>query len=195
MKKIMSFLGLTILLLCSSCAYPGQPSLADSVEPVNDRFDSILDSYYAFNDTDAYRLITSSALNRFLNHWTDDSIVNPVWNYDSFTKYEGEDLYYCTFTDDNDKHFYMVLRYDAADGGGLGKVRSGETPYSYDLKSNLEEIKDKLSETDLDLSSTVASRAQLVAKDQNRSAEVILFTDDHGNQYACHLDTFEMIKI
>lgn len=195
------------MLLCTSCVSAGQQSSndtdehelpvteEDSVKPLKDNFESILNSYYSYNDTDAYRLVKSNALKRFLNQWTDDSIVNPVWNYDSFTKYEGQDLYYCTFTADNGKYYYMVLRYDAKNDGGLGKVRYSETPYYYDLRSNIDEIKDKLDETDLDFTSTVASRAQLVDKDKNCYDEVILFTDANSNSYACYLDTFKIVKI
>lgn len=195
------------MLLCTSCASAGQQSSndtdehvlpvteEDSIKPVKDNFKSILNSYYSYNDTDAYRVFKSNALKRFLNQWTDDSIVNPVWNYDSFTKYEGQDLYYCTFTADNGKYYYMVLRYDAKNDGGLGKVRYSETPYYYDLRSNLEEIRCKLSETEIDLTSTVASRAQLVDADKNIYNEVILFTDANSNSYACDLDTFKIVKM
>ncbi len=156
---------------------------------------TILKSYYSYKETDAYRLIKSKALKRFLNQWTDNDIVNPVWNYGSFTKYEGQDLFYCTFTADNGKYYYMVLRYDARNNGGLGKVRYSETPYYYDLKSSIVEIKDKLIETELDLSSTVASRAQLVDKYNNSFDEVILFKDDDGTCYACYLDMFKIVKM
>lgn len=165
------------------------------MKPVKNNFEFILNSYYSYNDTDAYRLVKSSALKRFLNQWTDDSIVNPVWNYDSFTKYEGQDLYYCTFTADNGRYYYMVLRYDAQNDGGLEKVRYSETPYYYDLRSNIDEIKDKLSETEIDLTSTVASREQLVDTDKNCYDEVILFTDVNSNSYAWDLDTFKIVKI
>lgn len=206
-KKIISILCLVIMLLCTACASAGQQFLSgfdnhqfpvteeDSMKSVKDNFESIFKSYYSYNETDAYRLIKSNALKRFLNQWTDDDIVNPVWNYESFTKYEGQDLFYCTFTADNGKYYYMVLRYDGRNNGGLGKIRYSETPYYYDLKSSIDEIKDKLSETELDLSSTVASRAQLVDIDKNSFDEVILFKDDDGNSYACYLETFKIVKM
>lgn len=132
-----------------------------------------------------------------MNEWTDASIVNPTWNYDSFTRYEdqeGQNLFYCTFTSDT-KYYYMVLEYDEADGGGLGKVRYSETPYYYDLSANIDEISAKLSKTQLNLSLTEASRVHLAETDQIRSGEVILFTDDKSTRYACYLDSFEIVKI
>lgn len=89
----------------------------------------------------------------------------------------------------------MVLRYDARNNGGLGKVRYSETPYYYKLISSIDEIKDKLNKIELDLSSTVASRAQLVNIDKNSSDEVILFKDDNGNSCAYYFETFKIVKI
>lgn len=150
---------------------------------------SILNSYYSYNGTDAYRLIKSNALKRFLNQWTAASIVNPVWNYNSFTKYEGQNLYYCTFTADNGKTYYMVLRYDASDGGGLGKVRYSETSNYYDLRANIDVISAKLNETLLDLSTTVAYRAQL------KGTELIIFKDNSGKKYAFYFDSLKIVRI
>ncbi len=186
---------LTILFLCNFSilgVYASSPidsgktnseHGSSSTKLETDKLASILNSYYSYNDTDAYRLVKSNALKRFLNQWTDDSIVNPVWNYDSFTKYEGKNLYYCTFTDDNGKYYYIVLRYNATDGGGLEKIRYRETPYCYDFRANLDQIAAKLSETDVDLSSAVASRVQIVDTDKNRSGEAIRITDSSGHAY------------
>lgn len=155
----------------------------------NQYLTTIINSYYAYNGTDAYRIIKSNALKRFLNQWTDSSIVNLVWNYDSFTKYEGKNLYYCTFTADNGKCYYMVLTYDPSEGGGLGKVRYRETPFYYDLRANIDIIAAKLRETQLDLSTTVASRAQL------NGAEVIIFKDNSGKKYAFYFENSKIIRI
>lgn len=155
------------------------------------KLSSILNSYYSYNDTEAYRLVKSKALRRFLAQWTDASIVNPVWNYDSFTRYEGKykglDMYYCTFTADNGKSYYIVLSYNPEDGGGLGKVRYGETAYNYDLRANLGDLAAKLSGTKVDLSTAVASRAQIADKSTGRSEEAIRITDDSGHSYIYYL--------
>ena len=200
MKKFIATMGIFTLISVNSFTAAAQDS--DLLAAVSDEeiytttlaasqvnLASIHNSYYSYNGTDAYRLVKSNALKRFLNQWTVSSIVNPVWNYNSFTKYEGQDLYYCTFTADNGKHYYMVLRYDAANGGGLGKVRYSETPYYYDLQANIDVISAKLSETQLDLSSTVASRAQL------RGSEVIIFKDNSGKKYAFYFDSSRIVKL
>ncbi|WMJ86602.1 M56 family metallopeptidase [Anaerocolumna sp. MB42-C2] len=190
---------LTILFLCSFSLLGVYASSTNDSNKADNGYDSspsqpkianlasIFNSYYAYNDTDAYRLIKSKALKRFLNQWTTASIVNPVWNYDSFTKYEGKDLYYCTFTADNGKYYYMVLKYQAEDGGGLSKVRYCETPYDYDLRANIDELTAKLSETAVNLSSAVASRVQAVNADTRSLFEAIRITDDSGHSYMYYL--------
>ena len=197
MKKFIATMGIFTLISTNSFSAAAQDydilaaTSADtaSLAASHVNVTSILNSYYSYNGTDAYRLIKSNALKRFLNQWTAASIVNPVWNYNSFTKYEGQNLYYCTFTADNGRNYYMVLRYDASDGGGLGKVRYGETSYNYDLRANIDVISAKLSETQLDLSSTVAYRAQL------KGAEVIIFKDNSGKKYAFYFDTSKIVRI
>lgn len=153
-----------------------------------DNFTPILNSYYSYNKTDAYRILNSNFLKRILSHWVDTSIVNPVWNYDSFTKYKGKNLYYCTFTDESGNYYYMVLKYSPEDGGGIGQVRYSKTSYEYDLNSIIDKTKNKLSKTKLDLSSTTALRAQ------RKGSEVIIFKDTKGNKYVCNLDSLKIRK-
>lgn len=158
----------------------------------------IVNSYYATQNSRASSIFQSEMLEGMLEQWTDDAIVNPKWNIDSFTQYHSldrnmnstseEELYYSTFTADNGKQYYMVLRYDAEDGGGLGKVRYSETPYPYDLQKNIADITAKLSQTDLDLATAVAARVQVVDVSQNSAREAIRVTDAYGNQYLYYFD-------
>lgn len=168
---------------------------------------SILDTYYSGQNTDAFEMFKKNIFANLADDWTAEieDIKNPVWNYDSFTEYQYldpkmisvsqyEELYYCTFSADNDKFGYIVMSYD---GSSLMKKGVVETPYLFDLQANIDEIADSLSKTEIDLSSAVASRVKWVDTDKNRSDEGILFTDNSSNHYICYLgaSSFELVKL
>jgi hypothetical protein len=208
------------LLLFSACASSGRrsssgdgihnpPSQTDVADNTASQvIESLSSTYYAAESEPAYKLIQSGMISRLIGHWTaediGDDIVNPQWNIESFARYQvrdhnlqsaaGDDaLFYCTFSADNGKYGYAVLKYEAgSDGGGLGNAGAAETPYPYDLKANGEKIADALAQTAIDLSSATAARGRLVDTDQDRSDEVIFFIDGGGNTYVCYLSTLEI---
>jgi len=153
--------------------------------------ETVFSSYYSSQSSHAFSMLNKSIFKSMIDGWTEDDIVNPIWNYDSFTQYhiinhdmvsvaDNENLYYCTFSADNDKFGYIVLSYD---GSSLQKINTIETSYLYDLQANLDEIADKLSQIEIDLSSAVASRVQLVDINKKQSDEVIRITDENGHNY------------
>lgn len=75
------------------------------------------------------------------------------------------------------------------DGDSLSRVAVEITPYLYDLRANLDTISNSFSKTELDLSSTKASREQL------NGMEIIRFIDKNKNKYFCNLATFDIIKV
>jgi len=191
--KFFAIIGGIVLLSANSFTasaseletYAASPTVAQS------NLDSILSSYYSGQSSRAYTMIQKSIFKRMVDNWTPANIVNPTWNYETFTQYQisgstRQDLYVCTFSANNNKHGYIVVAYD---GSSLEKFAVVETPYLYDLKANMNEITTKLSKTDINLSSTVASRVRL------NGSEVILFTDNTGKKYACYLDSFKIVKI
>lgn len=163
-----------------------------NIEP--ELINPIISSYYKGQNYRAFKMIKKHIFKNMLEsciNINNYDIENPVWNYDSFTQYEildnnmvstnpDEDLYYCTFSSSNDKFGYVIVSYG---GDGLSIVNTVETPYLYDLQTNIEDITLKLSETELDLTSAVASRVQLIDIDKNSSDEAILITDIKGNNY------------
>lgn len=218
MKMKMNFVLLVFLmLLCVGCTNHNNKSSLSTQQSSgslnmvingikNDdtetaKFESIINSYYSGKSSRAYKMIKKRIFQNMLVSWTDanlSGIKNPVWNYDSFTQYyildhdmvsatRNDELYYCTFTADNDKYGYIVLSYNGF-GFGIGRVSVEETPYLYDLQSNIDVITTELSKTDIDLSTAVASRIKLVDTKKNRSDEVIRITDDKGNNYICYFE-------
>lgn len=168
------------------------------------------DSYYAGQKDPAFELIQKSRLAKMLPQWTaadiGSSIVNPQWNYDSFTKYEILDkngvstgtsqvLYYCTFTANNNKHGYVVIEYDSANGGGLGNRGAVATTNLYDLRANGEALSPLLAGTDLDLSTTVATRISQVEDNNGTLVEGIQFVDKSGRNYIYYFADASMQKV
>ena len=160
--------------------------------------------YYSAQNSRAYEMFQKNIFANLADDWTAEigGIENPVWNYKTFAQYQildhnflsvsrHEELYYCTFSADNNKFGYIVLAYD---GSSLQKISAAETPYLYDFRTILDEITDKVNEAGLDLLSAAASRVKLVDTTRNRSDEVILFTDDGGDHYIYYLDASRLIK-
>lgn len=94
-------------------------------------------------------------------------------------------LYYCTFSDENNKCGYVVVSYN---GDSLSKRDRVETPYLYDLQANIDDVIEKLSEAGIDLSTDVATRVQVVDARQNNAREAIRITDSNANQYLYYFD-------
>lgn len=177
--------------IASSETDSGYKISSEQLETTN--LEPLLNSYYLGQNSRAFNMLKKSIFIDMIEGWTGDDIENPAWNYDSFTQYyilnsdmvsatHDKELYYCTFSADDDKCGYIVLSYD---GSSLRKISMVETPYLYDLKANVDEIADKLSEAGIDLSSVVASRVQLVGTNKNCSDEVIRITDGNGHNYMC----------
>lgn len=176
----------------------------------NSEYESIFNSYYfaQSNNLNAFKVLQSKKFTEIIEDWVDENlndIKNPVWNYDSFTQYQildggsissiGDDLFYCTFSADNDKYGYVILQYDSYsnDGSALGRVAMVETtPYLYDLKENINDILTKLNEFKLDLSKIDVIRGQIV--DGENSEEVILFTDNN-KKYLFYFKSSEIVEI
>ncbi|MFA9463068.1 MAG: hypothetical protein ACERKN_02140 [Velocimicrobium sp.] len=194
MKRVLSSaLSVLLTLLLIGCANQNNESTS-SLQLSTTNLETVFSSYYSSQSSHAFSMLKKSIFKSMIDGWTDDDIVNPIWNYDSFAQYQildydmvsvadNENLYYCTFSADNDKFGYIVLSYD---GSSLQKINVIETSYLYDLQANKDEIADKLSEAEIDLSSAVASRVQLVDLNKKCSDEVIRITDDNGHNYMCY---------
>lgn len=146
-------------------------------------------SYYEGQSSRAYKMLQKSIFKKLIGGWTEEGISNPVWNYDSFARYEvlnrdltraeeEAELYYCTFSADNGKCGYGVLAYHEE---GMSKVKVAETPYPYDLQANLKAISDALGKTELDPATAEAVRVEV--KGAEEAEEAIRFSDDKGHAY------------
>ena len=74
------------------------------------------------------------------------------------------------------------------DGDSLGNMGVVETQYLYDLNANIDDIVTKLKETNIDLSSAVASRVKMIDTEGKGSVEAIRIVDNYGNVYMCYFD-------
>lgn len=148
-------------------------------------------SYYEGQSSRAYKMLQKSIFKNLIGGWTEEGISNPVWNYDSFARYEvlnrsstgaeeGAELYYCTFSADNGKCGYGVLAYH---GDGMSKVKVAETPYLYDLQANIEAVSDALGKTELDPATARAVRVEVNGAAEGESEEAIRISDDKGRAY------------
>lgn len=185
MKKVLSVLFPVLLAFALiSCSAPGGAS-PDAEEA------KLLDSYYAGQESQAFGMLQKSIFQRLIGGWTDESIQNPSWNYDSFARYDilnedftssagGQELYYCTFSASGGKSGYIVLSYD---GDSLSRVSAAETPYLYDLRSSLDEIAPQLEQAEIELSSAEALRVRIAAADGGQPEEAIRVTDQAGHTF------------
>lgn len=113
MKMITGAILLAMTLTgCSTKAEAKNPSPAEH----------LVSTYYSGQESDAYRMFKKSIFKKMVSGWTGGELQNPVWNYDSFARYyildqdlapsmSDQELYYCTYSDDNDKSGYVVLLY------------------------------------------------------------------------------------
>lgn len=148
-------------------------------------------SYYEGQSSRAYKMLQKSIFKNLIGGWTEEGISNPVWNYDSFARYEvlnrdltgvekDAELYYCTFSADNGKCGYGVLAYH---GEGMSRVKVVETSYLYDLQANMEAISDALGKTELDPATARAVRVEVNGADAGEAEEAIRISDDKGHDY------------
>lgn len=156
-------------------------------------------SYYAGQGSRAFKMLQKQVFQNWVEYDNSGalnaSLVTPKWKFDSFTQYyildqnmkstSDQELYYCTFSDENNKHGYIVVSYN---GDSLSKIDRVETPYPYDLQANIDEITAKIGETKLDLSTAVAMRVRIADAGQNTTREAIRITDSNANQYLYYFD-------
>lgn len=122
-------------------------------------------NFYSAQNTPAFDYFQNNSIKKFLAMWVKEEtgIENPKWNYDSFAKYNildingvsvsSEDLYYCTFSADNDRYGYIIVSY-YKDGPAIQNKCVVETPYLYDLEKDIEKISNSLSKTNPKLLAT-----------------------------------------
>ena len=190
MKKLTSVLLAGVLLLAALGCVKAYQKLSGSEA----EFEAAAASYYAGQDSRAYRMLNKSMFRQLLNNgWLENlgDIQNARWNYDTFTEYTildrdpeltEEALYCCTFSADDGRCGYLVVAYT---GDALRRIDTVETPYLYDFLGNADAIREELGKTELDLSSAAASRVQF-KDDHGVSAEGILFQDSAGREYLYH---------
>lgn len=77
----------------------------------------------------------------------------------------------------------MIFAYHATYPSIINDEVKETTPYSYDLNMNVNEIRDHLMKTDIDLASVQAHRIYLYDIDQKIADQVIEFTDGKGDHY------------
>lgn len=154
-------------------------------------------SYYLGQDSLAYDYFHHSSIQKFLAMWvkneTGDS-VQPNWQNNTFTKidyvgldlkilYPNQKLYCCNFSYSNDCYGYLIFAYHATDPSITNDEIKKTTPYSYNLNMNVNEIRDHLMKTDINLASVQAHRIYLYDIDQKIADQAIEFTDGKGDHY------------
>ena len=145
MKKLTSvFLAGVLLLAALGCVKAYQKSSGSEAE-----FEAAAVSYYAGQDSRAYRMLNKSMFRQLLNNgWLKnlEDIQNARWNYDTFTEYTvldrdpeltEEPLYCCTFSADDGRCGYLVVAYT---GDALKRIDTVKMPYLYDFLRNADAI-------------------------------------------------------
>lgn len=164
----------------------------DSAKDIEQKdFSVIVDSYYAGKSSGAYKMLQKSIFKKLLAQWVPSGVVNPTYNYDTFTQYHisgsnKENLFACTFSAENNKCGFVVVSYD---GESLSNKGVFLTSHLYDLNENMDAIIDGLTQTDIDVFSATATRTRL------NGSEVIFFTDNNGDSYVCYLNDLRIEKI
>lgn len=197
-KKIENKGLISLLIMLAACSFTAcsksdSPNLSSGIigqfdeKKPKEGNENIIDSYYRGQDSRAFKMLQKNIFQKLLIQWIPKNIVNPVYNYETFTNYyvlddklknvnKDRDLYYCTFTADNNKFGYVVVEYD---GDSLSYIEVAETSYLYDLQRNIDKIQKELKEIDIDLSSAEVSRVKI--NKPNNSYEAILFRDGNFN--------------
>lgn len=187
----------------------GSGTKADLEAPLSET-DTFQNSYYAAQGSSAFEFFKRSRVQEFLAMWVKEEtgdIESPEWNYDSFAQIQiidhdlkvsrpEERLYYCTFSDGADRQGYIIIKYNEAESSMSNWDVTETTPYVYDLRTNMEKIRESLMKTDIDLSTAKASRIYLFDKDKNRADQAVRFTDGKGDNYICFFgsESFEVKK-
>jgi hypothetical protein len=180
-------------------------------QEIQAQLDAVCDSYYAAQGEPAFEYMQHKNVLRFLAQWVGHrtDITEPQWNFDSFTRYqvlnhnwepatrEGQDLYYCTFSDGVRRYGFAAFAYNGANPS-ISNYSIAETDSQlFDLRAVMDDIASNLIKTGLDLSTTIAERVAWLDKENNRTDPIILFTDMNGAGYYYFLgDTaYEIHKV
>ena len=212
-KKMIIALMLTVacsntLLLNSVNA--GYSTAREAVKTIQAESDTIEDSYYAAQDTQAFEFFKRRSVQRFLAMWVKEEtkdIDSPKWNYDSFAQIQildhdlkvshpKEQFYCCAFSDGDKRQGYVIIKYNETESSMSNWGVTETTPHVYDLRANMEKIRENLEKTDIDLHTAKASRIYLYDKEKNRADQAVRFTDGKGDNYICYFgdDSFEIKK-
>lgn len=190
---------LVAILIMAGCMGP-LPS--ENVDYQGLLSDTIQNSYYGGQKDPAFSYFQHSSIQNFLAMWVKEEtqdIENPQWDLDSFTEIKTLDhalvdihpdtsFYSCTFTDGENRFGYVMISYDETGPSISNWGVTETTPYIFDLRANWEAIRANLQQTDIDLSTTTASRVSLMDKEKKRGDQVICFTDGKGDRYLCYLE-------
>ena len=195
-SKTLSAPGTSGAVLLSTAATAAEETGTDTLP------DSLLESYYLSSDDPAYKYLQNKSVGRFFDMWFESSIeenARPDWNYDTLAPVElldhdfksiakpDDKLYTCTFTTEDGRCGYIIVSY-YKDGPSFKKWSLYETtPHQIDLKANSGQIAAALAETDIDLSTATATRAEWIDTKKNRGDRIIFFTDGKGDRYVCYL--------
>lgn len=164
---------------------------------------SVLESYYVSSQEPVFDYLQNNSIQRFWNMWVSYFIEEDLqvhWDYDTLAPVQlldhdfqsvakdGEKaLYTCTFTTEDGRCGYIIVAYNQADPSISKWSLQETTPYLYDLRANSQEITAALLQTDIDLSTAVASRVEWIDTEKKRGDRVILFTDGKQDRYVCFL--------
>ena len=143
---------------------------------------SLQSSYTAAQGDKAFGMLQKSVFRSVLQGWAGRGFENPVWVYDSFTRYTVFDaklnaqatelpLYCCGFTDDAGRAGFVVMAYD---GDSLQKVKTQSTPYLYSLDSAWQPLAKALGDAGVDARQAVATRG--CVQQQNTVKQVVVVT-------------------
>ena len=163
----------------------------------------LLNSYYLPKENPVYSYLQNKSIRRFFDMWFREQISEEAeahWNYDTLAPVllldhdfkpvtqQDKGLYTCTFSTDDGRSGYIIVSYgEGAEGPYISKRSLHETtPYQYDLRANGEQIAEALKESDIDLSTASAARAEWIDTENNSEDRIILFTDGKGDRYICY---------
>lgn len=160
----------------------------------------LLDTYYLPSDDPVNEYLQHKSIQKFFNMWFKEHIDEDAkvhWNYDTLAPVDlldhnfksiaraGETFYTCTFSTDDDRCGYIIVKYGEGEEGRYIKKwsLSETTPYQYDLKANSSQIAAALKKTDIDLATASAKRVEWIDTEKNRGDRIVLFTDGKNDKY------------
>lgn len=214
MKKVILTFGLlcSLLLSCGMSSNSTQSGMnlptsnASSAELKSfeanntDLPKELLDTYYLPSDDPVNEYLQHKSIQKFFNMWFKEYIgedINAHWNYDTLAPVDlldhnfksiaraGETFYTCTFSTDDDRCGYIIVKYGVGEEGRYIQKWSlfETTPYQYDLKVNGSQIAAALKKTDIDLSTASAKRVEWIDTEKKRGDRIVLFTDGKNDKY------------